>query len=135
MRRSMLALGMLLALVPTPLNASISPSFNSITVEVAPTASEKRAIRQEKREREQRRLNLLQQMTTSCVIQVMRKYPHKREASFTDRITEAFPHCAKYTQSFVREFDRVYGEGQGKEFFLGPYLDDLPRIIQEQGIE
>lgn len=129
MRRSMLALGMLLALPSTPLEASITPSIHSMTVEVAPSASEKRAA---ERERIQL-LQALQERLTNCIAQTMQAYPRKDDV--TDRITRSFSACPKPSAAYVHELDRQYGHGEGRKIFLGPYLDVLPVLLQKRGIE
>jgi hypothetical protein len=32
----------------------------------------------------------------------------------------------------IDAYDRYYGEGTGEAFFMGPYLDVLPRAVTER---
>lgn len=131
MRPHTLALGMLLALVPASLSASITPSINSRTVEVPPSGAEKLALERDRREL----LEKLQELTTGCVVKTMQMYPDKGDASFTDRITRSFDSCVEQSSAYIRELQRQYGRSQGRKIFLGPYLDALPVLIRERGVD
>jgi hypothetical protein len=46
-----------------------------------------------------------------------------------DLIVEAMPGCLEPVRAMIDAYDRYFGEGSGQEFFMGPYLDVLPRIL------
>jgi hypothetical protein len=49
-----------------------------------------------------------------------------------DLIVESVPPCLKPVRAMIEAYDRYYGEGSGEAFFMGPYLDVLPRAVTER---
>jgi hypothetical protein len=50
-------------------------------------------------------------------------------AEFNSLIVESVPSCADALRSMIDAYDRVYGDGEGENFFMGPYLDSLPDAV------
>jgi hypothetical protein len=50
-------------------------------------------------------------------------------AEFNSLIVESVPSCADALRSMIDAYDRVYGDGEGETFFMGPYLDSLPDAV------
>jgi hypothetical protein len=50
-------------------------------------------------------------------------------AAFNDLIVESVPSCVGPLRSMIDAYDRLYGEGAGESFFMGPYLDTLPAAV------
>ena len=50
-------------------------------------------------------------------------------ANLGEFIVEAMPGCLGPVRAMIAAYDRYFGEGAGDEFFMGPYLDVLPRIL------
>jgi hypothetical protein len=43
---------------------------------------------------------------------------------------DSVPSCVDAVRAMIDAHDRVFGEGAGETFFLGPYLDALPEAIR-----
>jgi hypothetical protein len=50
-----------------------------------------------------------------------------------DLIVASMPSCAAPVRAMIDAYDRYYGEGRGEAFFMGPYLDVLPKVVMEAG--
>lgn len=46
-----------------------------------------------------------------------------------DLIVASMPSCADSMRAMIEAHDRLYGEGSGEVFFMGPYLDMLPVTV------
>ena len=74
----------------------------------------------------------LVQAATQCIVQAVTgdpRYGGKPDAQLGDLIVEVMPSCVTQVRSMIDAYDRYYGEGSGAAFFMGPYLDVLPRAI------
>ena len=49
--------------------------------------------------------------------------------SATDCIVESIRSCRAPVRAMIDAYDRYYGEGSGEAFFMGPYLDVLPKAV------
>lgn len=49
-----------------------------------------------------------------------------------DLIVESVPPCLEPVRAMIDAYDRYYGEGSGEAFFMGPYLDVLPRAVTQR---
>lgn len=49
-----------------------------------------------------------------------------------DLIVESVPSCINAVRALIDAHDRLFGEGAGETYFIGPYLDALPGAVQEQ---
>ena len=43
---------------------------------------------------------------------------------------ELVPSCVDAVRAMIDAHDRLFGEGAGESFFMGPYLDALPDAVQ-----
>ena len=50
-----------------------------------------------------------------------------------DIIAASMPACVAPVRAMIDAYDRYYGEGSGQAFFMGPYLDVLPKAVLEAG--
>jgi hypothetical protein len=50
-----------------------------------------------------------------------------------DLIVASMPSCVAPVRAMIDAYDRYYGEGTGEAFFMGPYLDVLPKAVVEAG--
>jgi hypothetical protein len=48
-------------------------------------------------------------------------------------IVAAMPACVAPVRAMIEAYDRYYGDGSGEAFFMGPYLDVLPKAVTEAG--
>ena len=53
----------------------------------------------------------------------------KAGTEFTNLIVESVPSCVDALRSMINAYDRLYGDGAGETFFMGPYLDGLPAAV------
>ena len=69
---------------------------------------------------------------TECIIRAVIAYPRYGTGPATelgDLIVASMPVCLKPVRAMIDAYDRYYGEGSGEAFFMGPYLDVLPKAI------
>jgi hypothetical protein len=55
-----------------------------------------------------------------------------RPDEFNDLIVDSISGCAKPVRAMIDAHDRMYGDGSGEAFLLGPYLDVLPSAVVRQ---
>jgi len=48
-----------------------------------------------------------------------------------DLIVDSMPSCVGLVRTMIDAYDLYYGTGSGDAFFMGPYLDILPRAVDE----
>jgi hypothetical protein len=48
-----------------------------------------------------------------------------------DLIVESMPSCVGPVRRMIDAYDRVFGDGAGESFFMGPYLDALPAAVHK----
>jgi hypothetical protein len=48
-------------------------------------------------------------------------------------IVDSMPSCLAPVRAMIDAYDRYYGDGSGEAFFMGPYLDALPKAVIEAG--
>ena len=46
-----------------------------------------------------------------------------------DLIVASVPSCVEPLHAMIEAYDRYYGDGAGEAFFMGPYLDVLPKAV------
>jgi hypothetical protein len=69
---------------------------------------------------------------TGCVLRAVVSDPRMRsalETDITNLIVASMPSCADAMRAMIEAHDRLYGEGTGEIFFMGPYLDTLPATV------
>ena len=80
-------------------------------------------------------LPLVRQATDCVVHQVTadpRYHPNMRPDDFNDLIVDSISACARPVRAMIDAHDRLYGNGSGEAFLLGPYLDVLPSAVVKQ---
>lgn len=50
-------------------------------------------------------------------------------ANLAELIVDSVPRCVGPVRAMIAAYDRLFGEGFGEEFFMGPYLDLLPEAV------
>ena len=45
----------------------------------------------------------------------------------------SMPACVAPVRAMIDAYDQYYGEGSGESFFMGPYLDLLPKLVMDAG--
>lgn len=70
---------------------------------------------------------------TECILSAVAADPRIRTAveaaDVRDLIVASMPPCADSMRAMIDAHDRLYGEGSGEAFFMGPYLDMLPVTV------
>ena len=69
---------------------------------------------------------------TECIARTVSadpRFPVVKGAEFNNLIVESVPTCVDVLRSMIDAYDRLYGDGAGETFFLGPYLDSLPAAV------
>lgn len=70
---------------------------------------------------------------TDCIVRAVvadPRYASKR-AVLGDLIVDSMPACVTPVRAMIDAYDRYYGDGSGEAFFMGPYLDVLPKAVVE----
>ncbi|HEY8268839.1 MAG TPA: hypothetical protein VIG34_09290 [Xanthobacteraceae bacterium] len=52
-----------------------------------------------------------------------------KRGNVNDLIVDSIPTCLAAVRALIEEHDRIYGAGTGEIFFMGPYLDALPTVV------
>jgi hypothetical protein len=69
---------------------------------------------------------------TDCIIDAViadPRYGNGQSAELGDLIVDSMPTCVKPVRAMIDAYDQYYGEGSGEAFFIGPYLDVLPKAV------
>jgi hypothetical protein len=69
---------------------------------------------------------------TDCIVHAVMSDPRfaaEPHAAVGDLIVESIRSCRTPVRAMIDAYDHYYGEGSGKAFFMGPYLDVLPKAV------
>jgi hypothetical protein len=80
-------------------------------------------------------LPLVQRATECIVHQVSADPRYKTELrpdEINDLIVDSIASCERPVRAMISAHDRMYGNGSGEAFLLGPYLDVLPAAVVRQ---
>jgi hypothetical protein len=73
---------------------------------------------------------------TECIVRKVSVDPRYsaelRPDEFNDLIVDSISGCARPVRAMIDAHDRMYGDGSGEAFLLGPYLDVLPSAVVRQ---
>lgn len=75
---------------------------------------------------------LLVRSATECIVRAVvadPRYGTKPAAELGDLIVNSMPSCLTPVRAMIDAYDRYYGEGTGEAFFMGDYLDVLPKAV------
>jgi hypothetical protein len=75
----------------------------------------------------------LVRLATECIANSVTGDPRfaTARADLGDLIVDSMPSCVNPVRAMIEAYDRHYGTGSGEAFFMGPYLDILPRAVGE----
>src|SRR5258708_39013137 len=59
------------------------------------------------------------------------RYGAEPAAALGDLIVASMPSCVTPVRAMIDAYDRYFGQGTGEAFFMGPYLDVLPKAVTE----
>ena len=71
---------------------------------------------------------------TECIVRAVvadPRYGTKPASALGDLIVDSMSTCLTPVRAMIDAYDRYYGEGSGEAFFMGPYLDVLPKAVSE----
>jgi hypothetical protein len=71
---------------------------------------------------------------TECIVRAVVRNPHygaDPAVALGELIVASMPACVTPVRAMIDAYDRYYGQGTGEAFFMGPYLDVLPKAIIE----
>ena len=69
---------------------------------------------------------------TDCIARTVSTDPRLATAdaaALNDLIVDSMPSCVVPLRAMIDAYDRLFGDGTGERFFMGPYLDGLPGAI------
>jgi hypothetical protein len=67
---------------------------------------------------------------TQCIVHaVATSSQYRSTAQIGDLIVDSMPACLTPVRAMIDAYDRYYGDGAGEAFFMGPYLDVLPKAV------
>jgi hypothetical protein len=69
---------------------------------------------------------------TDCIVHAVMSDPRfaaEPRAAVGDLIVESIRSCRTPVRAMIDGYDRYYGAGSGEAFFMGPYLDVLPKAV------
>jgi hypothetical protein len=72
---------------------------------------------------------------TDCIARSVAADPRLKEVKdgdIGDLIVESMPACVERVRAMIDTYDRLFGNGSGEAFFMGPYLDLLPAVVTKQ---
>jgi hypothetical protein len=95
--------------------------LNDLTAKAAPSAHERVAA-----------IEPLVRSATECIVRVVTadpRYAAKPTAPLGELIVDSMPSCLAPVRAMIDAYDRYYGAGSGEAFFMGPYLDVLPKAV------
>src|ERR1700692_5136602 len=73
---------------------------------------------------------------TDCIVHAVVTDPRFATAvpdMLGDLIVASVPSCVAPIRAMIDAYDLYYGEGSGEAFFMGPYLDVLPKAVANAG--
>lgn len=68
---------------------------------------------------------------TDCIVHAVTADPRygTKTTALGDLIVDSMPICRKPVRAMIDAYDHYYGDGSGEAFFMGPYLDVLPKAV------
>lgn len=78
----------------------------------------------------------LVQRATDCILRQVAADPRRkndmRPNEINDLIVDSVAACRQPLRTMIQVHDRLYGDGTGEAFLLGPYLDVLPAAVMKR---
>jgi hypothetical protein len=115
------------------LSLSLAVSTTYEPEDLAPN-SYPRALAQMSPQQKFATLRPLVRSANDCVMHAIEADPRFKSAAAADvneLIVASMAPCAEAMRSMIDAHDRLFGEGSGEAFFMGPYLEGLPLTINK----
>ena len=74
------------------------------------------------------------QSTTECIARAVAadpRYGASGPHELGGLIVDSIPGCVVAVRAMIVGYDRYFGDGTGEAFFMGPYLDVLPKAVTQ----
>lgn len=71
---------------------------------------------------------------TDCIVHAViadPRYGYNQSSQLGELIVNSMSACVKPVRAMIDAYDRYYGDGSGESFFMGPYLNVLPKAFTE----
>jgi hypothetical protein len=120
------------------LTPALAPLFGIalvLTVAAGPTADPDATAKLSPQQRNAATQPLVRS-ATDCIIRAVMSDPRfasEPPDALGELIVDSMPACMAPVRAMIDAYDRYYGEGSGEAFFMGPYLDVLPRAVADAG--
>lgn len=114
----------------------LAPLFAAATVAVIATAPADDPSGRLSPQQKNAATQPLVRSATDCIVHAVigdPRYAPAAPAGVGDLIVASMPSCVAPVRAMIDAYDRYYGEGSGEAFFMGPYLDVLPRAVTAAG--
>jgi hypothetical protein len=112
-------------MILAPLTAAALMVSVATAPNVAPKASSELSVGQKNAAAQK-----LVRTATDCIAQTVAADPRFRtQADLGDLIVDSMPACLGPVRAMIDVYDQYFGDGMGEAFFMGPYLDLLPKAI------
>jgi hypothetical protein len=121
-------------MIPAPALAPLLGASLIVTVATGPIDDPKGAAHLSAQEKSAATEPLVR-TATECIVHAVVTDPRYGKASpqLGDLIVASMPACVAPVRAMIDAYDQYYGEGSGEAFFMGPYLDLLPKFVVEAG--
>ena len=81
-------------------------------------------------------LRPLVRSATECIVRAVSTDTRFGDAMKTGKVGElivdSMTPCLSQVRSMIDAYDRLFGDGSGEAFFMGPYLAVLPNVVTKQ---
>jgi hypothetical protein len=78
----------------------------------------------------------LMRSATDCIVHAVSANPTFQSGmppgQINDLIVSSMETCVDKMRAMIEAHDRLFGEGSGEAFFMGPYLEILPKAVTRQ---
>jgi hypothetical protein len=78
----------------------------------------------------------LMRSATDCIVRAVSTNPKFKvsmdPAALNELIVSSMEYCIDSMRTMIEAHDRLFGEGTGEAFFMGPYLEILPKAVSRQ---
>lgn len=78
----------------------------------------------------------LMRSATDCIVRAVSANPAFRAgmppAEINELIVSSMDPCGDRMRAMIEAHDRLFGDGSGEAFFMGPYLEVLPKAVTRQ---
>jgi hypothetical protein len=81
-------------------------------------------------------LRPLVRSATECIVRSVTEDPRFGDSNKVgvvgELIVDSMTPCLTQVRSMIDAYDRLFGDGSGEAFFMGPYLAVLPNVVTKQ---